>query len=669
MYSSIDSSNKEIRLVELLPSLSTRSKIEFRLCTACLLPATTTEVEEFQANGEVRAFGPIKPVLVARIAGCDGSYESGEVFPYEALSYTWGVSQRGRTICYRSGRNERTMVPVTDNLFKALRGLRPRHGKPRLIWIDALCINQADLQERSAQVRFMPEIYRWAEIVNVWIGDPASVNIFVSVLHMIAWGLRDASHTPPKFPEQHKDRFGLERLRQWTLHRHFISALVSTQPVWTGRAWCVQEYVVASQTRLAFGRASLNRPVWSLASYSADGIPVSWNQCEEVVALELHLDFLAGLVDQQRWSSGCSLDDGSVMSIIDNTDCSDPRDKLYAVLGLLRKDQLDSLSVDYGSPVWKVFAQATYSTIVSSGRLSVMQLSRQPGVELHATIPSLPSWAANLTKQPADSRAQQKLNTPGALDLQVEYLLHMNFAYNSSTALTSPSGEQWCSISQDLQHLRLRCSRLAVLSHLVSFEVDTYMGATSIYGLGITPWQGLVDAGTVSTDDQESTQIHTDTDIKGVIELPPISSLQEAISQLQRRTLDGFAGRKPDSTIPPSFAATWDDGNPSRHYFGYLNYAVRSSGRALAFVTDNNYLGWTPKGSQPGDCLAMVPNCSLAIVIRHQSPDEYWRFIGFAYLHHLTIGVSEEQDGLSRGAHFRRYWETIAEEGEDVWLC
>ncbi|GIZ46884.1 hypothetical protein CKM354_000999000 [Cercospora kikuchii] len=666
MYDRIDSSKRQIRLVELFPSLSAKSKIEFRLCTACLLPATVAEIEEVQANGEVRAFGPIKPVLVARIAGPDGSYESGQVLPYEALSYTWGTSQKGRTVCYRSGRNGRTTVPVTDNLFKALRGLRPRRGKPRIIWIDALCINQADLQERSAQVRFMPDVYRWAEVVNVWLGDPMSINTFIKALHVAAWGLRDASHTPHKFPEQQRDRLGLGRLRQWTLRHLFVSALESTQPAWTGRAWCVQEYVVASRTRLTFGRASLNRPVWSLASYSADGIPVSWKHCEEVIALELHLDFLAGLVDQQRWSSGCSLDDETVISIIDKTDCSDPRDKLYAVLGLLRKDQLDSISVDYASPVWKVFARATYSTVRSSGTLSVLQLCKQPWAGPDSAIPSLPSWAANLTRQPTDSRTQKKLNTPGALDLQVEDLLHLNFAFSPAVTLSDSSDEQWCSISQDFQHLRLRCSRLAVLSHLVPFEVDTYMGATSIYGLDITPWQSLRDS--ISTDDQESMQTHTDTNIKAVIELPPIASLQEAISQLQHRTLDGFAGRGPDNTVHPSFAATWTDGNPSRYYFGYLNYAVRSSGGALAFVTDNNYLGWAPKGAQPGDCLAMVPNCTLQIVIRRDYSGEYWRFVGFAYLHHLTIGVSEEQEDLSRIAYLRRHWQTTAEEGEDVWL-
>ncbi|PPJ59701.1 hypothetical protein CBER1_10540 [Cercospora berteroae] len=552
MYKSIDSSKKEIRLVELLPSFATSSKIEFRLCTACLSPATAAEVDDFQANGEVRAFGPIKPVLVAWIAGPEGSYEAGEVLPYEALSYTWGVFQKGRTIYYRSGRNQRIVVPVTDNLFKALRGLRPRRGKPRTIWIDALCINQADLQERSAHVRFMPEIYRWAEIVNVWLGDPTSVKILVKALHAVAWGFQDAFHTPPNFPEQQKDRLGLERLRQWTLRQLFVSALASIQPSWTGRAWCVQEYVVASRARLTFGRASLNRPVWSLVSYSADGIPVSWKQNEEVAALELHLGSLAQLVEQQRWSPGCSLDDATIMSIIDRTDCTDPRDKLYAVLGLLRKSQLDAISIDYESPVWRVFALVTYPTIVSSGTLSAIQLCKEPWAELDAAIPSLPSWGANLTKQTTNSRAQSQLDRPDVVDMHIEDLLYLNFAFSSSIASSDPAGAEWCSISQDLQHLRLRCSRLAVLTHLVPFELDSYMGAKSIHGLDISPWQGLLE--TVSTEHNESKRTHTDTDRRDVIELPPIASLQEAISQIQRRTLDGFAGRRPGSTLPHSFA-------------------------------------------------------------------------------------------------------------------
>ena len=55
---------------------------------------------------------------------------------YEALSYTWGSSEEGRTVCV----NKKATLPVSDNLFRALRRLRKKFGS-RTLWIDAICIN------------------------------------------------------------------------------------------------------------------------------------------------------------------------------------------------------------------------------------------------------------------------------------------------------------------------------------------------------------------------------------------------------------------------------------------------------------------------------------------------------------------------------------------------
>ncbi|KAI0007134.1 heterokaryon incompatibility protein-domain-containing protein [Xylariaceae sp. FL0662B] len=83
---------------------------------------------------------------------------------YEALSYAWGDAS-GPNITL----NNRDFG-ITKGLEEALRGLR-RVDAPRRIWIDAICINQADTAERNAQVACMKEIYRGAELVVAWIGE------------------------------------------------------------------------------------------------------------------------------------------------------------------------------------------------------------------------------------------------------------------------------------------------------------------------------------------------------------------------------------------------------------------------------------------------------------------------------------------------------------------
>lgn len=63
---------------------------------------------------------------------------------YEALSYTWGDSTEQRTITL----NGTSLVPVTNNVFRALRGTRSCL-KQAVLWVDALCINQANNAERA----------------------------------------------------------------------------------------------------------------------------------------------------------------------------------------------------------------------------------------------------------------------------------------------------------------------------------------------------------------------------------------------------------------------------------------------------------------------------------------------------------------------------------------
>ncbi|KAH7356432.1 heterokaryon incompatibility protein-domain-containing protein, partial [Rhexocercosporidium sp. MPI-PUGE-AT-0058] len=90
---------------------------------------------------------------------------------YEALSYVWGPINPPVTILCN-----KHPVEVTPNLGAALQRLRyPDTGifSNRRIWIDALRINQENLEERSQQVSFMKEIYDSAKDVVIWLGEEA----------------------------------------------------------------------------------------------------------------------------------------------------------------------------------------------------------------------------------------------------------------------------------------------------------------------------------------------------------------------------------------------------------------------------------------------------------------------------------------------------------------
>lgn len=108
---------------------------------------------------------------------------------FVALSYTWGSTENNAVIHLDGG-----PVPVTMNLLEALQALRFQ-DKSRVLWIDALCINQTDLEERASQVNIMRHIYQKAQNVIVWLGPAADDSRLAFDLLATLSNVREQRHT------------------------------------------------------------------------------------------------------------------------------------------------------------------------------------------------------------------------------------------------------------------------------------------------------------------------------------------------------------------------------------------------------------------------------------------------------------------------------------------
>jgi hypothetical protein len=86
---------------------------------------------------------------------------------YEALSYAWGKDVADRPILI-----DGKPFNIRNNLYDALRRLH-LVDKARELWIDAICINQIDVEERNFQVAQMGNIYANAKEVAIWLGAEA----------------------------------------------------------------------------------------------------------------------------------------------------------------------------------------------------------------------------------------------------------------------------------------------------------------------------------------------------------------------------------------------------------------------------------------------------------------------------------------------------------------
>lgn len=114
---------------------------------------------------------------------------------YEALSYVWGDASIKHPVSCDGQRLE-----ITRNLKEALEQFRDE-DHPRILWADAVCINQNDLEERASQVRLMWDVYALASHCLVYLGKPAAdtlaaVNLMTDLVHEIVHGSREKTSTP-----------------------------------------------------------------------------------------------------------------------------------------------------------------------------------------------------------------------------------------------------------------------------------------------------------------------------------------------------------------------------------------------------------------------------------------------------------------------------------------
>lgn len=120
------------------------------------------------------------------------SLDPARISSYEALSYVWGEPTRKWPLTCNG-----MALPITKNCHEALVNLR-RRFVPRVLWIDAICINQGDtdeaIDERNSQVKIMGEIYFKAKQVLVWLGEGDSTTStlfrYLRTLHLLE-GIED----------------------------------------------------------------------------------------------------------------------------------------------------------------------------------------------------------------------------------------------------------------------------------------------------------------------------------------------------------------------------------------------------------------------------------------------------------------------------------------------
>ena len=316
---------------------------------------------------------------------------------YEALSYTWGPITEDRCIFLDEG----ATLPLSDNLYRALQRLRHRLRK-RVLWIDQICINQADLDERSAQVGFMGEIYASAQTCAIWLGDVddatlAGTSRFIRLrllycLHSSFWASYFRARSPVEEPwRTERWSFLITMWDMICLRIYFMGqALEQARTAWIDRSWVRQEFCLSKKRSFYFGSHKIDHPLarlrmstWLLVppSVFGGGYPgLPW--CKE----------LDSFINRVGSMDPDFTDLLAMISMEPLLGVSDPRDKVYSLLSMVTSKERGLIAPNYDISCPEVFARATFAAIAgcTSGFKALLFVSfTDPGIHLKG----LPTWA------------------------------------------------------------------------------------------------------------------------------------------------------------------------------------------------------------------------------------------------------------------------------------
>lgn len=248
---------------------------------------------------------------------------------YEALSYMWGEPGIEQTILINN-----IEIQVRQNLWDAFSHLRgPRE---RILWADAICINQTNVKERNHQVKQMKRIYELSSKVVIWLGF--STNDSALGLEFITTAGRDP-----------RDCFrGIDVGKQLRAVQKILQ-----NPYWQ-RLWIIQEVVVASKVIIQCGRANIT---WeSLSSFKKavikqviEGTKLKFS---DRLALSPLLDTVAFKLDLMRVAPTTNnLEE--LLRTFSGAQCSDTLDKIYGLVGLA--SDAGGLVIDYSKTPLDLF--------------------------------------------------------------------------------------------------------------------------------------------------------------------------------------------------------------------------------------------------------------------------------------------------------------------------
>ncbi|KUJ13698.1 HET-domain-containing protein [Mollisia scopiformis] len=534
---------------------------------------------------------------------------------FDALSYTWGSFAEVEIACVvgDDGDGVEGAIPatgdrsleITENLAVALKHLR-YSDRPRLIWVDAICINQQDVEERNEQVLRMSDLYKHADQVVVWLGTSSSnsakaFEILEHVGKQIEYTIDTYVVRSPEadpFADWSDFDYSPFDVETWKTIRDLI-----TRP-WFERVWVVQEIQLANSRAIL--QCGKDRMRWY---YFRRGIICLRNKIQHIPESMIERVLAVGKMCDPLL--GWSLPDLLVVSSFKK--CINPLDKVYGVLALAPEGFANTLKPDYAlSPIdgyRATFLEYTFQ----SQRLSLLHHchSNQPDKDW-------PSWVPDWSNSDKET---------------LDFYLHSHASGDSSA--------HWRYSKPHI--LRAAGVQVTTVSYVSKWlltpkgDVDGFISE-----LGLEKMRSLRDPTGLSLLDAYL-HVMCRGQFEETMDVPDTPAYL-ALEDIRTELLEGSSSRNSVLMDPD----------------------LRWKSKRRVILTERGYMGMAPEHVKEGDIVCILLGSNLPTILRPDATSTRFNIVGHSYIHGLMngealLGPVSRPWRSKRRMNWRGVWEACFE--------
>jgi len=329
---------------------------------------------------------------------------------FTALSYTWACHTHPDTFAISC--NGRQLY-VHYNLFTALPYIARRYTSKEALatpyWIDAICINQTDEEEKVSQIRLMNTIYRHADRVLAWLGltfNLESQAFIMQAIELLPLLIKELARSRQPGPgAKLTPNFEVDRQLGYLGREGWEAIIHLIRNSYFRRVWMVQEIALAKEITFLCGDHEIESHLMEEAIFDSWHI-TRWTLIDPTnglpmrVTAEYHDDsivfFVRNMINYDR-HEGNAHKTVRIANLLDEQACSTPQDRVLGILGMV-EEELRNASKDLHTYTSIADLYTRFSTMLfeASGLTDVHWWYYMSMAFRKNRIKGLPSWVPDL---------------------------------------------------------------------------------------------------------------------------------------------------------------------------------------------------------------------------------------------------------------------------------